>query len=113
MKKMIFPLFLTLVLLPGCGAFIQEQRAKRKMSRTLDSVIGQTEEAVIIQLGSPKKVEHLAGLTIYHYYKSYGTRSSVYVGESYGAKDVWETYDQFEIIFKDGRAINWKGSVKR
>ncbi len=113
MKKMILPILLSLVILPGCGAFIQEQHAKRKMSHTLDNLMGQTEEAVIIQLGSPNKVEQLAGLTIYHYYKSYGTRSSVYVGEMYGQKDVWETYDQFEIIFKDGHVINWKGSVKR
>jgi len=113
MKKFILLIVFSVIMLPGCGTFIQEQHAKRKMGRTLDNLMGQTEEAVIIALGSPKKIENIAGLTVYHYYKSYGTRSNVYIGDYYGAQDVWETYDRFEIIFKDGRAINWKGSVKR
>ncbi len=117
MKIKLLLLLLCPLFLPGCGPFIQERIAKRKMSHTLDNLIGRTKQDVVIELGAPQKIEEVAGLTIYKYYKHYGTRAEVSVGEgdlfTHGTKRILESYDEFEIIFQNNRAVNWKGSVQR
>ena len=117
MKIKLLLLLLCPLFLPGCGPFIQERIAKRKMSHTLDNLMGHTEQEVVIELGAPQEIKEIAGLTVYKYYKSYGTRTAVSTDEmntfTHGTKKVFESYDKFEVMFKNGRAINWKGSVQR
>ena len=98
--------------LPGC-AWLAVREAKARMQTTLDSLMGLTEADVVIKLGAPNGVQNVGGLIVYHYYQSYGMRTNIYANGLCGASNVWESYDQFDIMFKDGRAVSWKGYVQR
>ena len=113
-------LLLSLPLFFGC-AEQQERAAKKQIERTCDSLVGCSEEEVLICLGVPQKIRKIAGLKVYQYHKSYGTRSNKngYVTGSYsgllgcGEEKTWETYDNIDIFFRDGYVTSWKCSVKR
>ena len=93
------------------------KKAQICMENTYNKVIGLTEEEVVIILGAPQKIEEIGSLRIYRYYQSYGVRSkafsdTMWSGVSETTK-TWESYDQAQVIFKDGIAIEWKGNVER
>jgi hypothetical protein len=107
--------------LTGCAAR-QERAAKKRIQTTCDSLIGCSEEKVVLCLGTPQTIQNIGKLKIYQYHKSYGTRTNKhgYASDSgYGlwgfgtADKTWEAYDKIEIFFKDGKVTSWKNSVKR
>jgi hypothetical protein len=100
----------------GCQS-MAVSKAQNQMQTTFEPLMGHSEEDVVMQLGAPSNVQHLGELTVYHYYQSYGVRSKAYANTAYssgyGHSKSWESYDQAEIVFKDGRAVKWKGYVQR
>jgi hypothetical protein len=93
------------------------KKAQICMETTYNKVIGLTEEDVVIILGAPQKIEEIGSLRIYHYYQSYGVRSNAFSDDGWRGvsktTETWESYDKVQVIFKDGKAIEWKGNVER
>lgn len=116
MKSKILLLLCCLPLLAGC-AHIAVAQAQKEMQSTLDSLMGCSEEEVIILLGVPQNIQNIGELKVYQYRQSYGTRTNAYANAigtaTIGNANVWESYDTAEIVFKDGCAISWKGYVQR
>lgn len=114
MKRLLLLLIPIFFLLPGCASF-QIKQAKERIASTCSSLIGSTEQDVILALGVPQKIEQVSGLTVYHYYHSYGTRSDVYIDSrfGFGNSTSYETYDKFDLIFKDGVLVSWTSDVQR
>lgn len=112
MKRFLFLLIPILLTLTGCAA-IQVKQAKERIELVCNSLMGRTEQEVIMKLGAPQNIEHISGLTIYHYYESYGTRSNVYADSYFGNAQTWEAYDKFDLVFKNGQAVTWTYNVRR
>lgn len=116
MKNKILILLLCLPLLTGC-AQIAVKKAQEQMTITFDSLMGRTEEGVILSVGAPQTIDNIGELKIYHYFQSYGMRTNAYAnaqnGSAFSAGNDWESYDKVDVIFKDGQAISWKGYVQR
>lgn len=91
-------------LFSGC-ANIAAKRGINQLEETCNKLLGCSEEQVIIQLGVPKSIQEIGELKSFKFKQSFGLRTN-----AYGA---WESYDDVEIIFKEGRAISWKGYVQR
>lgn len=115
MKKLLIILFPVLLTLVGCAAW-QVKKAKERIATSCESLMGHSEEDVIIKLGAPQEIKKVGDLTIYHYYKSYGTCTTTNLNGDYfvtANTSTWESYDKFEIVFKNGHALSWKSSVQR
>lgn len=120
MKNKLFLAFLLLPLLVGCVAK-QERSAQKRIHSICESLIGGTEEDVILTLGTPQKIQKIENLKIYQYYNSYGMRSTSkgYVSGvcrgifGVGKEETWEAFDKIEVFFKNGYVKSWKSSVKR
>ncbi len=112
MKKLLILLIPILFTLAGCAA-IQVKRAQERIEAVCNSLMGKSEQEVIVSLGTPSKIEYIGGLTVYHYYESYGTRSNIYANYTFGNIQTWEAFDKFDLVFQNGRAISWKSNVRR
>lgn len=112
MKKLLFLLIPVLLALTGCAA-IQVKKAQERIESVCNSLMGRTEQEVIVVLGAPQKIENISGLTVYHYYQSYGTRSNIYSDNTFGNIQTWEAFDKFDLVFQNGQAISWKSNVRR
>lgn len=112
MKRLLFLLIPILLTLTGCAA-IQVKKAQERIESVCNSLMGKTEQEVIVALGAPQKFENISGLTVYHYYKSYGTCSNIYTNYTFGNVQSWEAFDKFDLVFKNGRAISWTSDVQR
>lgn len=74
-----------------------------------------------MRLGTPQNIQNIGEFKIYNYYQTYGMRSNAYANayagafnaNAFGGGNTWESYDKADIIFKNGRAISWKGYVQR
>lgn len=112
MKKLLIILIPILLTLTGCAA-IQVKRAQERIETVCNSLMGRTEQEVIVAIGAPQNIENISGLTVYHYYQSYGTRSNIYTDYTFGNLQTWESFDKFDLVFKNGRAISWTSNVRR
>lgn len=116
MKNKILALLLYLPLLTGC-AQIAVKNAQEQMTIKFDSLMGNAEENVILSVGAPQSIDNIGELKIYHYFQSYGMRTNAFAnaqnGSAFGAGNAWESYDKVDVIFKNGKAISWKGYVQR
>lgn len=114
MKRLLLLLIPIFLLLPGCASF-QIKKAKERIATNCNSLIGKTEEEVILALGAPEKTEQLGGLTIYHYYQSFGKVSDVYLNPycGFGNAVARDTYDKFDLVFKRGILVSWTSDVQR
>lgn len=91
--------------LTGCSQVAINQ-AQKKMNETYEPLIGCTEEEAVIKIGAPLSIKKIDDLTIYQYHQIHG------FSQKFGG-DLGIDQDQAEIVFKNGRAISWKGSVQR
>lgn len=118
MKKfLILSLVGSLLLIGGCS-HLALKRGLEEMSATFNPILGETEESVILTIGVPISVEDYGKLKVYRYYKSFGQRSNDFLNAfggsaQYQTTQTWEAYDTVDIVFKDGKAISWKGYVQR
>jgi hypothetical protein len=113
-------LLIALVALTSCAQMAVNKRMK-ELHAKLDPMLGQPEETMVLQYGAPARVDEVAGVKIYRYHQSYGTRSTAsanyyanpYAVNGYGNGQSWETYDSINLYFKDGIFIKWDGYVQR
>jgi hypothetical protein len=110
MKKLFIAVFCAFLFV-GCAT--QQEKAYKRIQCTCESLMGCSEEEVALELGAPQNIQNIGDLTVYQYYKSYGSRSYVNAYSLCGEIHTWESYDKIEIFFRDGCVINWKCSVKR
>jgi hypothetical protein len=119
MKMLLYILMLSLSLCAGCTspAVLAVQKAQKEMQSTFDGAMGYSEEEVVMKLGPPQNIQNIGELKVYHYYQSYGMRSNAYASaissSAIGVGNAWESYDKADVVFKDGRAVSWKGYVQR
>jgi hypothetical protein len=101
----------------GCAT--QEQLAKQKIQRTCNSLMGCSEEEVVLVLGTPDTIQDIGTLKVYKYNRSYGTRSTKQGSVNCNnyrwttEEQQWEAYDKIEVFFRNGHVVDWKCSVKR
>lgn len=120
--KRLLVLFSCIPLFIGC-AHIAVSQAQKKMKKTFDSLMGCLEEEIVVRVGVPQNIQHIGNLKVYQYHHSYGTRTNAYANaaayanpysvSAFGNSSAWESYDEAEVVFRDGRAISWKGYVQR
>lgn len=91
--------------LAGCSQ-VSITQAQKEMNATYEPLIGCSEAEVIMEIGAPASIDRIDDLTIYKYHKIYGFSSKFG-----GGFDIAQ--DKAEIVFKNGRAISWRGTVQR
>jgi hypothetical protein len=100
----------------GCQQMQVSQRHK-ELNAMMDPLLGKSKEEVVLALGAPREVATIAGLEVYKYYQSYGSRTQAavapnpYLGS--GSARSWEAYDTVNAYFKDGVMVKWDGYVQR
>ena len=111
---------LTLVFLTGCASMMQGMQvshAKNDMQKRLDPLVGHSANDVVMTLGAPTGTDRLGDFEVWHYYRSYGTRTAASVTPNpyytNGRAAVWEAYDKFDLYFRDGVMVKWDGYVQR
>lgn len=107
-KSFVFLLSLPLLFV-GCGR--QEQNAYKVMKEKFDQIIGCTEEQVLSRIGAPQNILTTGDIKIYQYKKQLGqkARFQLFTFE----QEYKAIYDETDVIFKNGRVIEWKGSARR
>ena len=104
------------VFLSGCAA-MQVASAKQQLDARINPLIGKGENEVIMSLGAPQSTERFGDFIIWHYYQSYGSRTTAsivpnpYITSGSGA--AWEAYDKYDLYFRDGVLVKWSGYVQR
>lgn len=67
-----------------------------RMSGACAYVMGMTKEQCIVELGFPTKIKDFNNITVFDYFDDHN---------GYG-------HDQYEITFRDDRAVNWKVNAR-
>ncbi len=114
-------LFLALVMLFASCAQQQVNQRRAELEATLNPLMGQNEESVILQLGRPDNVETIGSIKVFRYRRSFGARSTAsasaynnqYSASAYGSGQSWESYDEYNVYFQNGTAVKWDGYVQR
>jgi hypothetical protein len=100
----------------GCQQMQVTQRHK-ELSTMMELLLGKSKEEVVLALGAPREVATVAGIEIYKYHQSYGSRTQAAVTPNpyltTGSARSWEAYDTVNAYFKDGVMVKWDGYVQR
>lgn len=100
----------------GCKQMEVSERQK-VMNATMDPLLGKSKEEVVLALGAPREVARVAGLEIFKYYQSYGSRTQAAIAPNpylvSGSARSWDAYDTVNAYFKDGVMVKWDGYVQR
>lgn len=117
MKKIICTLFIFIYLLMNCCTYWAVSSRQKEIENMVNPLLGKTSEEVIIILGVPTNIKEIGELTIYEYYRSYGTRSNIWVSPTeytvYGGNKKWEAYDIINLYFKEDIMVKWDAYVQR
>jgi len=93
------------------------QRRLTEIEARVNPLVGSTKEQVILELGVPTRMETVGAIEVFRYYRSYGSRSKVFLAPgdylATGGGRTWEAYDIVNIYFKNGIMVKWDCFVQR
>lgn len=123
-------------------AHMQVSQARSELEATLNPLLGQTRDQVLMVVGAPFGTRSIGGFEVWDYYRSYGTRAkqatsvnanatantNAYAqpggysattnvqgnASGVGVAQSWEAYDRFTLYFdSSGHMAKWDGYVQR
>ena len=100
----------------GC-AVITVLHTRKKIAERIDPLMGETKKEVVLAIGAPETCEFIDEIEVCRWRRSYGQRGGAYAAGRPGAAAAsgssWESYDEINIYFIDGKAVKWDGYVQR
>ncbi len=93
----------------------------KQLATTLNPLLSKSEDDTIKALGVPDSITEAGSFKIYRYKKSFGMKGgyhqnvNLFTGQPMpgGQTTTWESYDQYDLFFKDGVLDNYRTYVSR